>query len=229
MDYNLKAWAGETTLGRHIFNYNFRMFGREVPGWQMLKAVTMHKDRTLSEITYLWQNKDAAEQQLVRGHSPGRRPSRSSPFAPEPCRPREKVITAVQQPFKIVAKQNHSRLSNFQRRCASGLDAEGYEGYSTLLGNNEGKSPFARERFYGTVTLPNHALYQSKLHPASGDAYHEQSLCASRNFFAGSLDVSNALRRAFDNSLLAKCPFRQNVAFLDLSGPVGCFCPAPYV
>jgi hypothetical protein len=42
------------------------------------------------------------------------------------------------------------------------------------------------------LLVPNHALYQAKLHPASGDAYHEQSLCASRNFFAGSLDVSNA-------------------------------------
>jgi hypothetical protein len=27
--YDIKAWAGETTLGRRVFNYNFRMIGRE--------------------------------------------------------------------------------------------------------------------------------------------------------------------------------------------------------
>src|SRR5437773_9558984 len=76
------------------------------------------------------------------------------------------------------------------------------------------------------LVVPNHALYQAKLHPASGDAYHEQSLCASRNFFAGSLDVSNARYAGrLIIHLLLRCPFRRNVAFLDLSGPVGCFCP----
>ena len=63
--YDIKAWAGETTVGRRIFNYNFRMLGREFSGWQLLKSVQMHKDRSLSEMTYLWQRKDAPEQQLV--------------------------------------------------------------------------------------------------------------------------------------------------------------------
>src|SRR5437773_4064509 len=58
------------------------------------------------------------------------------------------------------------------------------------------------------LVVPNHALYQAKLHPASGDAYHEQLLFASRNFLAGSLDVCNgALSRASDNSPLAKISF----------------------
>jgi hypothetical protein len=64
--YDIKAWAGETALGKRVFNYNFRMLGREVTGWQMLKAVPMHRDRTLSETTYLWQSKDAPDRQLVR-------------------------------------------------------------------------------------------------------------------------------------------------------------------
>jgi hypothetical protein len=63
--YDIKAWADETTLGRRVFNYSFRMSGREVPGWHMLKAVVMHRDRTLSEMTYLWQKSDAADA-LVR-------------------------------------------------------------------------------------------------------------------------------------------------------------------
>jgi hypothetical protein len=65
-DYDMKTWAGETSLGRRIFNYNFRMQGREVEGWQMLKAVPMHRDRRLSEITYLWQNTQAPERELIR-------------------------------------------------------------------------------------------------------------------------------------------------------------------
>ena len=64
--YDIKAWAGETTLGRRLFNYNFRMLGREVTGWQMLKVVPMHRDSVLLEMTYLWQSKDAPNRQLVR-------------------------------------------------------------------------------------------------------------------------------------------------------------------
>ncbi|RPJ56473.1 MAG: hypothetical protein EHM23_23455 [Acidobacteria bacterium] len=63
---DLKAWAGETTLGRRIFNYNFRMFGQEVKGWVVLKAVTMHEDRALTEKTYLWQSKEAPDRQMIR-------------------------------------------------------------------------------------------------------------------------------------------------------------------
>src|SRR5260370_33877190 len=65
-DYDTKAWSRETELGRRIFNYNFRMFGREITGWELLKAVPMHRVSTLSEMTYIWQNKSAPKQQLVR-------------------------------------------------------------------------------------------------------------------------------------------------------------------
>jgi hypothetical protein len=46
----------------------------------------------------------------------------------------------------------------------------------------------------------------------------------------GSLDVINARYAGhLIIHLLLRCPFRRNVALLDLSGPVGCFCLAPYV
>jgi hypothetical protein len=64
--YDNKAWSRETELGRRIFNYNFRMLGREVRGWELLKVVPMHTDRALSEMTYLWQNKNAPKRELVR-------------------------------------------------------------------------------------------------------------------------------------------------------------------
>jgi hypothetical protein len=66
MEYDTKAWAGETTLGRRVFNHRFRMLGREFSGWQLLKRVPMHEDRSMSEVTYLWQNEAAPRQQLIR-------------------------------------------------------------------------------------------------------------------------------------------------------------------
>jgi hypothetical protein len=64
--YDLKAWASETSRGRQLFNHNFRMSGRELAGWQLLKAVPMHRDRSLAETTYLWQSKEAPDRQVVR-------------------------------------------------------------------------------------------------------------------------------------------------------------------
>jgi hypothetical protein len=64
--YDLKAWASETTRGRRLFNHNFRMSGRELAGWQLLKAAPMHRDRSLAETTYLWQRKEAPDRQVVR-------------------------------------------------------------------------------------------------------------------------------------------------------------------
>ena len=35
--YDTAEWAAETTLGRRVFNANFRMTGNELPGWQLVK------------------------------------------------------------------------------------------------------------------------------------------------------------------------------------------------
>ena len=64
--YDLKAWASETTRGRRVFNHNFRMSGRELAGWQLLKAVPMHRDRSLTETAYVWQSKEAPDRQVIR-------------------------------------------------------------------------------------------------------------------------------------------------------------------
>jgi len=66
MDYDTKAWARETTLGRRVFNHRFRMLGREFAGWRLLKTVPMHQDGSVSEVAYLWQGEAAPEQQLIR-------------------------------------------------------------------------------------------------------------------------------------------------------------------
>ena len=64
--YDVKTWANQTTVGRRIYNYDFRLRGGELNGWRLLKAVPMHSDRTMSETTYLWQSADSPDQHLVR-------------------------------------------------------------------------------------------------------------------------------------------------------------------
>ncbi|MDM0078693.1 hypothetical protein QTH90_30095 [Variovorax sp. J2P1-59] len=63
--YDTKMWARETTIGRRIFNLNFRMMGRELPGWQLVKTVPMHQDRMMVETVYMWQSQDAPDRHVV--------------------------------------------------------------------------------------------------------------------------------------------------------------------
>ena len=64
--YDIKAWAAETTLGRHIFNANYRMMGNEFRGWELVKTVIMHKAPELTEKVYMWEKKGSEGHQLVR-------------------------------------------------------------------------------------------------------------------------------------------------------------------
>lgn len=64
--YDIKEWAAETTLGRHIFNVNYRMVGNEFRGWELVKTVIMHQAPELSEKVYMWQKKGSDGHQLVR-------------------------------------------------------------------------------------------------------------------------------------------------------------------
>jgi hypothetical protein len=64
--YDTELWASQTDLGRRLFNRNFRMQGRELPGWKLVKVVPMHEDRSATEVSYLWQDKGEPERHLVR-------------------------------------------------------------------------------------------------------------------------------------------------------------------
>ena len=55
--YDVEQWAAETTLGRHIFNYNYRMTGSELRGWELLKTVSMQIEPGITEQVYMWQKK----------------------------------------------------------------------------------------------------------------------------------------------------------------------------
>ena len=64
--YDVKEWARGTTRGRHVFNYNFRLAGDEIKGWELLKVVPMQGPGQLEEKVYLWQSKANPGREMVR-------------------------------------------------------------------------------------------------------------------------------------------------------------------
>ncbi len=66
MSYNLEEWAAATTRGRHIFNYNYHMWGNEIRGWELVKSVTMGNPVALRQTVYMWERKRNREQEIVR-------------------------------------------------------------------------------------------------------------------------------------------------------------------
>lgn len=65
-DYDPRSWARQTSLGRRLYNHNFRMGGKGPPGWTLVKEVSMTRDSSRTETTWLWQSKEAPEQALVQ-------------------------------------------------------------------------------------------------------------------------------------------------------------------
>lgn len=64
--YDLEKWAAETTRGRQVFNFNFRMLGTEIKNWKLLKVVTLQEDPDTTARTYIWQSARDPEDELVR-------------------------------------------------------------------------------------------------------------------------------------------------------------------
>ena len=64
--YDLQAWADATSRGRRLYNYNYRMSGDELRGWELINVVPMENAPGHHEIVYLWEKKGSAGQELVR-------------------------------------------------------------------------------------------------------------------------------------------------------------------
>lgn len=65
-DYDTRSWARHTTLGRRVFNHNFRMADKGPPGWTLVKVVPMVRDARRTETTWLWASKEAPKNALVQ-------------------------------------------------------------------------------------------------------------------------------------------------------------------
>lgn len=63
---NLDAWAAETDLGRRVFNYNYRMTGNEIRGYELVNTVDMQSAPDLTERVYMWEKKGSEGKQLIR-------------------------------------------------------------------------------------------------------------------------------------------------------------------
>ncbi|MEQ6341384.1 MAG: hypothetical protein M3A44_06930 [Gammaproteobacteria bacterium] len=64
--YDLQAWADATTRGRRLYNYNYRMSGDELRGWELINVVPMENTPRHHETVYLWEKKGSDGQELVR-------------------------------------------------------------------------------------------------------------------------------------------------------------------
>lgn len=64
--YDLQAWADVTTRGRRLYNYNYRMRGDELRGWELINVVAMENAPGHHETVYLWEKKGGEGQELVR-------------------------------------------------------------------------------------------------------------------------------------------------------------------
>jgi hypothetical protein len=64
--YDVTEWARQTTLGRRVFNYNYRMQGHELRGWELVKQTTMQEGPQVTERIYLWQRKGSGGRELIR-------------------------------------------------------------------------------------------------------------------------------------------------------------------
>lgn len=64
--YDTQEWAACTTLGRHIFNHNYRMTGNEFRGWKLVNSVVNEPESGVTEKIYIWQKADGNGQEQVR-------------------------------------------------------------------------------------------------------------------------------------------------------------------
>ena len=64
--YDTAEWAAETTLGRRVFNANFRMTGNELPGWQLVNSASTEHESGVIERIYVWRKSGARRETLIR-------------------------------------------------------------------------------------------------------------------------------------------------------------------
>lgn len=64
--YDTEAWAATTELGRRVFNYNYRMTGSEIRGWELVNTADMEHEPGLIERIYIWERKGSDGNALIR-------------------------------------------------------------------------------------------------------------------------------------------------------------------
>lgn len=64
--YDIEQWATETTLGRRVYNHNYRMIGNELRGWELVNNIVMQKESGITEKVFVWQKNGSEGGKLIR-------------------------------------------------------------------------------------------------------------------------------------------------------------------
>jgi hypothetical protein len=64
--YRIEEWAAGTTVGRRIFNYNFRMTDTALKGWDLVNSVEAESEPGLTEKIYIWEKAGSKGKTVVR-------------------------------------------------------------------------------------------------------------------------------------------------------------------
>lgn len=64
--YDTSEWAVETTLGRRIFNANFRLSAGELRGWEIVNSVAVEHGAGVTERVTIWRKSGARKETLIR-------------------------------------------------------------------------------------------------------------------------------------------------------------------
>jgi hypothetical protein len=64
--YKMEEWAASTTVGRRIFNYNYRMTDTTLKGWELVNVVEAENEPGLTEKIYIWEKTGSKGKTLVR-------------------------------------------------------------------------------------------------------------------------------------------------------------------
>lgn len=62
----MEEWAANTTVGRHIFNYNYRMTDTTLRDWELVNVVEAENEPGLTEKIYIWEKTGSRGKTLVR-------------------------------------------------------------------------------------------------------------------------------------------------------------------
>ena len=64
--YKTEEWAAGTTVGRRIFNYNYRMTDTTLKSWELVNVVEAENEPGLTEKIYIWEKTGSKGKTLVR-------------------------------------------------------------------------------------------------------------------------------------------------------------------
>src|SRR3990170_5699169 len=53
--YDIRKWAKQAEIGKHLLIWKFFMAGKEIPEWALIKAIPEEIQKDKRTITYMWQ------------------------------------------------------------------------------------------------------------------------------------------------------------------------------